>query len=103
MIVNGLPILVDYERERITQGWIPRRLGGGLAGKKESGQLRFGGREKPFRKPLTLSMFRPMSNPNDPSIHNKIGVIARIKDEETGQDVVLHMKYTATGFQQTEI
>jgi len=26
--------------------------GGGLSGKKESGQLRFGGREKPFRAPL---------------------------------------------------
>lgn len=102
-----------------------------MSGKKESGQLRFGGREKPFRKPLTLSMynlvarrilrkcciflsmtdflffillrFRPTQNPNDPSIHNKIGVIARIKDEETGKDVVLHMKYTATGFQQREI
>ncbi|KAG6382513.1 hypothetical protein SASPL_108424 [Salvia splendens] len=33
-------------------GWIPRRLGGGLGGKKESGQLRFGGRERPFRAPL---------------------------------------------------
>ncbi|XP_009340013.2 uncharacterized protein LOC103932190 isoform X1 [Pyrus x bretschneideri] len=26
--------------------------GGGFCGKKESGQLRFGGREKPFRAPL---------------------------------------------------
>ena len=26
--------------------------GGGLGGKKESGQLRFGGRERPFRAPL---------------------------------------------------
>jgi hypothetical protein len=25
-------------------------LGGGLSGKKESGQLRFGGRDKPFNK-----------------------------------------------------
>ncbi|KAJ4968306.1 hypothetical protein NE237_015007 [Protea cynaroides] len=33
-------------------GWIPRRLGGGLGGKKESSQLRFGGRERPFRAPL---------------------------------------------------
>ncbi|KAJ1410780.1 hypothetical protein SESBI_21588 [Sesbania bispinosa] len=33
-------------------GWIPRRLGGGLSGKKESGQLQFGGREKSFRAPL---------------------------------------------------
>jgi len=26
--------------------------GGGLGGKKESGQLRFGGRERPFRRPM---------------------------------------------------
>lgn len=28
--------------------------GGGLGGKKESGQLRFGGRDRPFRKPFIL-------------------------------------------------
>ncbi|CAH9101275.1 unnamed protein product [Cuscuta europaea] len=38
--------------QRLMPGWIPRRLGGGLGGKKESGQLRFGGRERPFRAPL---------------------------------------------------
>jgi RNA recognition motif-containing protein len=42
-------ILVDYERSRLMKGWVPRRLGGGYGGKKESGQLRFGGRERPFR------------------------------------------------------
>jgi len=26
--------------------------GGGLGGRKESGQLRFGGRDRPFRAPL---------------------------------------------------
>ena len=26
--------------------------GGGLGGKKESGQLRFGGKDRPFRKPM---------------------------------------------------
>ncbi|KAK4784850.1 hypothetical protein SAY86_019218 [Trapa natans] len=45
-------IIVDYNRQQLMQGWIPRRLGGGLGGKKESGQLRFGGRERPFRAPL---------------------------------------------------
>lgn len=35
-------------------GWIPRRLGGGFGGKKESGQLRFGGKDRPFRKPIIL-------------------------------------------------
>lgn len=27
-------------------------LGGGLGGKKESGQLRFGGKDRPFKKPI---------------------------------------------------
>lgn len=31
--------------------------GGGLGGKKESGQLRFGGRERPFRAPLYVFIF----------------------------------------------
>ncbi|XP_057436538.1 U11/U12 small nuclear ribonucleoprotein 35 kDa protein [Lotus japonicus] len=52
LIVDDCEIIVDYNRQRLMPGWIPRRLGGGLSGKKESGQLRFGGREKPFRAPL---------------------------------------------------
>ncbi|KAL7753414.1 hypothetical protein RI367_001189 [Sorochytrium milnesiophthora] len=36
----GKRILVDYERGRVMPGWKPRRLGGGLGGRKESGQLR---------------------------------------------------------------
>ena len=50
--IDGRKILVDIERERVMKSWIPRRLGGGLGGKKESGQLRFGGRARPHRKPL---------------------------------------------------
>jgi len=69
-------------------GWIPRRLGqliplhqhlkcaflllrdshgvtsvlgGGLGGKKESGQLRFGGRERPFRAPLYVALLLPLT------------------------------------------
>lgn len=45
-------ILVDGECERTLPGWVPRRLGGGLSGKKESGQLRFGGKVRPFKKPI---------------------------------------------------
>ncbi|KAL2329506.1 hypothetical protein Fmac_017087 [Flemingia macrophylla] len=52
LIVDDCEIIVDYNRQHLMPGWIPRRLGGGLSGKKESGQLRFGGREKPFRAPL---------------------------------------------------
>ncbi|KAE8697682.1 U11/U12 small nuclear ribonucleoprotein 35 kDa protein [Hibiscus syriacus] len=51
-IVDDAEILVDYNRQQLMPGWIPRRLGGGLGGRKESGQLRFGGRERPFRAPL---------------------------------------------------
>ncbi|KAH9727748.1 U11/U12 small nuclear ribonucleoprotein 35 kDa protein [Citrus sinensis] len=51
-IIDDHQILVDYNRQQLMPGWIPRRLGGGLGGKKESGQLRFGGRERPFRAPL---------------------------------------------------
>lgn len=51
-MIDDSEIIVDYNRQRLMSGWIPRRLGGGLGGKKESGQLRFGGRERPFRAPL---------------------------------------------------
>ncbi|KAL2490520.1 U11/U12 small nuclear ribonucleoprotein 35 kDa protein [Abeliophyllum distichum] len=51
-ILDDSEIIVDYNRQQLMPGWIPRRLGGGLGGKKESGQLRFGGRERPFRAPL---------------------------------------------------
>ncbi|KAG6546750.1 hypothetical protein Mapa_011939 [Marchantia paleacea] len=51
-IIDGSQILVDYNRQQLMSGWIPRRLGGGLGGHKESGQLRFGGRDRPFRAPL---------------------------------------------------
>ncbi|XP_078165275.1 U11/U12 small nuclear ribonucleoprotein 35 kDa protein-like isoform X3 [Carex rostrata] len=51
-IIDGNEVIVDYNRQQLMPGWIPRRLGGGLGGKKESGQLRFGGRERPFKAPL---------------------------------------------------
>ncbi|KAI4353110.1 hypothetical protein L6164_002083 [Bauhinia variegata] len=51
-VIDDCEIIVDYNRQQLMPGWIPRRLGGGLGGRKESGQLRFGGRERPFRAPL---------------------------------------------------
>jgi len=33
-IIDEKQILVDFERERLMLGWIPRRMGGGLGGKK---------------------------------------------------------------------
>lgn len=52
--IDGSEILVDFECERLLPGWVPRRLGGGFGGKKESGQLRFGCRDRPFKKPIKL-------------------------------------------------
>ncbi|CAI5730635.1 unnamed protein product [Hyaloperonospora brassicae] len=54
-VLDGATILVDFERCRVMKAWKPRRLGGGLGGKKESGQLRFGGRDRPFRPPRISS------------------------------------------------
>ena len=45
---------VDMEVARTLPGWVPRRLGGGFSGKKESGQLRFGGIDRPFRRPIIV-------------------------------------------------
>lgn len=53
-VIDEHEIFVDFECTRTLPGWIPRRLGGGFGGKKESGQLRFGGRDRPFRKPLVV-------------------------------------------------
>jgi U11/U12 small nuclear ribonucleoprotein SNRNP35 len=47
--VRDTALLVDYERGRTMQGWVPRRLGGGLGGNKASGQVRFGGRYCAYR------------------------------------------------------
>jgi U11/U12 small nuclear ribonucleoprotein SNRNP35 len=51
-VIDGHSVLVEFERGRVMKGWKPRRLGGGLGGKKESGQLRFGGRDRPFKRPF---------------------------------------------------
>lgn len=59
MVIDQHELFVDFEQERTLQGWIPRRLGGGLGGKKESGQLRFGGRDRPFRRPINLPCAMP--------------------------------------------
>ncbi|XP_068600841.1 U11/U12 small nuclear ribonucleoprotein 35 kDa protein [Brachionichthys hirsutus] len=56
LLVDQHELFVDFEQERTLKGWIPRRLGGGQGGKKESGQLRFGGRDRPFRKPISLGL-----------------------------------------------
>lgn len=50
--IDGAEIIVEREAERRLPGWRPRRLGGGFGGRKESGQLRFGCQDRPFRKPI---------------------------------------------------
>lgn len=56
MNLDGRSIFVDFECERLLKGWKPRRLGGGFGGRKISGQLRFGGRDRPFKKPISLQV-----------------------------------------------
>ncbi|XP_023942725.2 U11/U12 small nuclear ribonucleoprotein 35 kDa protein-like [Bicyclus anynana] len=53
--IEGADVIVELEAERRLEGWKPRRLGGGFGGKKESGQLRFGCRDRPFRKPFIVT------------------------------------------------
>jgi len=52
---NGHLLLIEDVASRSVVGWKPRRCGGGLGGKKESGQLRFGGSERPFKKPFHMN------------------------------------------------
>lgn len=58
-IIDNCKILVDFEHGRTMPGWKPRRLGGGFGGKKESGQLRFGSRDRPFQRPMGLIKKNP--------------------------------------------
>jgi len=37
-------------------------LGGGFGGRKESGQLRFGGKDRPFKRPIVPNVLRPTYN-----------------------------------------
>lgn len=53
--IDDTEIVVDFEHERQLFGWKPRRLGGGFGGKKESGQLRFGCKIRPFQRPFDSS------------------------------------------------
>ncbi|KAK3866868.1 hypothetical protein Pcinc_027624 [Petrolisthes cinctipes] len=53
---EGCPALVDWEAGHKLKGWVPRRLGGGWGGRKEAGQLRFGCRDRPWKKPIILPL-----------------------------------------------
>ncbi|XP_072302242.1 U11/U12 small nuclear ribonucleoprotein 35 kDa protein [Eucyclogobius newberryi] len=54
LVLDQHELFVDMEQERTLKGWVPRRLGGGQGGNKGSGQLRFGGRDRPFQRPIDL-------------------------------------------------
>lgn len=58
MRLDDAQILVDFMREQTVPGWVPRRFGGGVGGKKPSGQMRFGGRDCPFRAPFDINIYR---------------------------------------------
>lgn len=66
---KGRPALVDWQISNSLDGWVPRRLGGGWGGKKESGQLRFGCRERPWQKPIILPSNLSQSFKRDESKH----------------------------------
>ncbi|KAI5637369.1 RNA recognition motif domain-containing protein [Phthorimaea operculella] len=52
--IDGSELVVDRVAARRLVGWKPRRLGGGFGGRKESGQLRFGCRDRPFQRPIVI-------------------------------------------------
>ncbi|CAF3004260.1 unnamed protein product [Rotaria socialis] len=52
---NGHLLFIEDTASKNIFGWKPRRCGGGLGGKKQSGQLRFGGSQRPFKKPFHVT------------------------------------------------
>ncbi|XP_045614500.2 U11/U12 small nuclear ribonucleoprotein 35 kDa protein [Procambarus clarkii] len=60
--IDGRQIIVDWEVGHKMKGWIPRRLGGGWGGRKEAGQLRFGCRDRLWRKPIIIHPQQPPEN-----------------------------------------
>ncbi|KAL7303267.1 hypothetical protein TKK_0004461 [Trichogramma kaykai] len=63
LVLFNHKLFVDLEVGRVMKNWKPRRLGGGFGGKKESGQLRFGGKERPFKKPISMEASSSSSSP----------------------------------------
>ena len=74
MRLDEAQILVDFMREQTVPGWVPRRFGGGVGGKKPSGQMRFGGRDCPFRAPFDINIYRSKQNGTN-----------RVRQEEWGR------------------
>jgi U11/U12 small nuclear ribonucleoprotein SNRNP35 len=55
LTLAGRSLIVDKTVSKLLRGWKPRRLGGGFGGTKDSGQLRFGCKAKPWLRPLFTS------------------------------------------------
>ncbi|XP_065917039.1 U11/U12 small nuclear ribonucleoprotein 35 kDa protein-like isoform X2 [Dysidea avara] len=85
-------IFVDMECERSLPGWKPRRLGGGFGGKKESGQLRFGGKDRPFRKPIVLGTNSLQRGKQEGEIHGTNNRRTFSEQYRSGRDSIRHYK-----------
>lgn len=93
MIIDDAKILVDFERGRTVEGWVPRRFGGGLGGKKESGQIRFGGRDRPFKRNRYNNQTSPIPSKRDALDGlSKSGVIMNVEDSTSGKKKTLLLK-----------
>jgi U11/U12 small nuclear ribonucleoprotein SNRNP35 len=71
LVLDDKQILVEFECERTLSGWVPRRLGGGFGGRKEAGQLRFGGRDRPFRKPILVAPLQTQGRDDSRTVDRK--------------------------------
>lgn len=66
-VIDECEIIVDCEYERRLKGWKPRRLGGGFGGRRDSGQLRFGCRARPFQRPYDYG--KPTTSSDLKNVH----------------------------------
>lgn len=59
-VINNyiFPIIFSYQCKVLIIRFISMFLGGGFGGKKESGQLRFGGKDRPFKRPIVPNILK---------------------------------------------
>ena len=87
--IDDKHIIVLWECQRTLPNWVPRRLGGGFGGKKESGQLRFGGEEKPWRKPILVPLISKNFK-NETEIRFSKNEESNIRDKNDGNRCERH-------------
>jgi len=66
-ILAGRPVRCQMKVGGVLKGWRPRRLGGGFGGRKESGQLRFGGKDHPFANKISTLKEKAKTYPSTPA------------------------------------